>query len=134
MFGLFCPCTAFFSLNQHGNGDSSVIASPLYECSGLITTCNGRISVKSLISDTDFELAQRKNPATHKLDVKNFLGNRCQTVVGIGRPATIELTDSDEALLRCFIIIDEQEPKCCNGGIVVSTMADDAAAIPVPDW
>ena len=67
----------------------------------------------------------------YKLDDKDVLRERCQRVFGIGCPTTIELTDSDEALLRCFIIIDEQEPKCCNGGIVVSTMADDAAAIPV---
>ena len=46
-------------------------------------------------------------------------------------PATIELTDSDEAWPGSVIIVDEHEPECCNGGIVVSTMADDTSAIPV---
>ena len=131
LFGLFCPCAAFFSLNQHGSGDTSAIASPLYECSRLITTCNCRISFKLLISDADFELAQRKNPIMYKLDVKDVLRGRCQSVIGIRCPAAVELSDSDEALPGSVITIDEHDPECCNGNIVISMVADDASAIPI---
>lgn len=75
----------------------------------LLSNC--QTSVKLLIFDTNFELSERINPAMHKLDVWNILGNRCQTVLSIGCPATIELTDSNEGLPETFIIIDE--PECC---------------------
>ncbi len=67
----------------------------------------------------------------YKLDVQDVLRDGRQAVAGIGCPATIELTDSDQALPGSFLIIDEQEPECCNGSIVVSTMADDVSPIPI---
>ncbi len=65
----------------------------------------------------------------YKLDVKDVLRGRCQSVIGIRCPAAVELSDSDEALPGIVITIDEHE--CRNGNIVISMVADDASAIPI---
>ena len=64
-----------------------------------------------LISDDEFQPADRKKPIINKLDVQHVLRDGRQTVIGIRYPATIKLTDSDETLPESFIVINEQKPE-----------------------